>query len=187
MIILSDILKLRIKKQPPVSQVDAPSFIKSEQGQRFTVINDAIVRILTHTPEAAFYSQLKNARASNMSMILNNAAGERIGLAATTSTVKDDKLLNKNIIITPDLRVRWPGLAHQYIISAFILKDTLVNNTEDGSNVFVAGWLDSDDIDKYSEMYGRKIPAFVSELPVIALPCRHLRPPSELYKELGIQ
>ena len=139
---------------------------------------DAVIgEILGIDPEV-FESQLKTAREHGVSYLYEHAQGTLSGVSAYVSMIKDTRILDKKLIIPTSALVQHQGLISKYILGAFIL--TPIRTGID--NVIVAGWTD---VMTAQKVGSKNFPdTFKSELPVIGVSCRNLRPLSELIPHL---
>lgn len=180
------ILSLKLDKWRVTSHMalPPPRHASTTLTGQFSAIGGTIITTLLGVDINTFGDRLIEARKLGAEYICTLADGRNVGLSVSTSLVKrHGDLLCKNLIVPETVIYTNTALSERIVISAFVFGEVVDGVLEFDGGVEIAGWATALDIKSSPTQLA---PAtFTTKLKhIIALPCKELRPISELVELL---
>jgi hypothetical protein len=160
----------------------APGCICKETTRRLAAVGNAVIGELLNVPPAEFEQQLEAARSMGAAYLHERAKNRLAGVSAYVSVVKDNDILDKNLILPRAVMNKHVGLENHYILGVYLVGTGKDLRITDQTDIILAGWTDVDGIRRDK---ANTVPFnFKSKVPVVIVPCSRLYPISEFIPRL---
>ena len=159
------------------------SGIFKEITRKLEAVGRAVVAEVLHIPPDEFEAQLEAARRLGTSYLYEQRKHTLAGVSAFVSVVKDDDILDKNLVLPCKILQHHPRLTNHYILGVYLLGTGNALEINENTNIILAGWTDLPGIlrDKTDT-----VPfSFKSKVPVITVPCTKLNPMTSFLSAVG--
>jgi hypothetical protein len=158
-------------------QLMPPGYATKPLDVQFSAIGDTVIGKLMDVDPVMFGVQLEAARQHGVSYMMEDERRRIIGISAATSLIKDDDIVNKNLIVPRRWLHKDSALWKHLIVAVFTNIDA----------VNVAGWTDTYMLYKAGRNNEQMPYTFHSKLSVVTLPCGELTPMSVLMDRISAQ
>ena len=180
------ILHLKIDRMRLMAQQDITTAGQNGNcsNARVEALGNAVVGSILDIEPEAFKAELNAARSKRVSYLVNSIRGV-IGVSPAISVVKDNRILNKNLIIPRWRTTLDPGLADHWLVAVFVHARRAPDGAieYDPDSVKVAGWTD---VRRLVSCGTNRLPdKFETGLQVTVMPCRYLEPIDTLIRQLA--
>ena len=149
-------------------------------GQLKTLGNMALMRVLGIT-QGEFLQQLEAARYLDSTYVCETRNGDKVGIDPAVLFVKDDNVMNKNIVVPANQLFTHRYLNDRYTVAVFV-RGTKDPGGELGtvSHVSVAGWVQAGKLkrwiskDRNPLFAAKNVSLAIAPCQVVLLPMQHL-------------
>jgi len=176
------LIKLDGKRLLAHQQMPPPRYATKELTTQIAAIGEATISNLLNVEPRLFQMQLEAARQLGVSYLAEDQDRGVIGISAATSLIGNGDIMLKNMILPRDVLWKNNQLKMHYVISVFVRGTVVGGIIPDVSQVEVAGWAETADINRAKRE--DLPPSFKSKLPVIMVPCSALNPIDSLITKL---
>lgn len=185
MLSLQDIRRLKVDpcRLAQATTLPAPRHAVSQLIQQFAALSNAIlVQLLGISPEE-FAAQLVSARNCGAECLVRTKDMAWLGITATTSLIKSGDPIVKSMVVPSNYLRFNPSIADHLVIGSLVRGKVEDGNLKHDDTVEVMGWAMASEIERLAAPFNS--PTFQSKLNVLMVPCRSLRPISELEMALA--